>query len=130
MGGFRKAVVLVATLALPAGAARAEDATTAPTCPEGCGARFAPIYIWAPVNATTASEGEGAPPVDVTDGATGLNGALAVRFEMDTGRAVMSIEELYASISRDSTSESGDQTSLSFKMSLFELYGGTGSWTA
>lgn len=127
MGGFRKAVVPVSVLALLSGAARAEDASTPATPathPESCEARFAPIFFWAPINTTSAAEGEGNPPTDVTEGATGLNGAFGLRFEMEKGRAIVSIEELYLSISRDSTTPSGIPTSLSFKMSLFEAYGG------
>jgi hypothetical protein len=123
-GGFRNAVVLAAMLALFAGATRAEDASTSSTNPECCVARFAPIFLWAPINTTSASEGEDAPPEDVTDGATGLNGALGLRFELEKGRTIVSIEELYFSLSRDSTTPSGTPTSLGFKMSLFEAYGG------
>ena len=124
--GFRGAVVPAVMLALLSGAARAQESAAAnsSTCPEGCGARFAPVFFWAPINTTSAAEGEGTPPTDVTDGATGLNGALALRFEMETDRATVSIGELYAAISSESTSASGTPTSVSFKMSLFELYGG------
>ena len=127
IGGVRRTVVAAAMLALLVGVALAEDATpssTPSTCPEGCQARIAPIYLWAPINTTSASEGEGEPPTDVTEGVTGLNGAYGIRFEMETGRAIVSISELCVSISHDSTSASGTPTSLSFKASLFEAYGG------
>ena len=124
--GFRKAVIPLSLLVLLSGAAWAEETSTpatSPTCPEGCQARFSPLYFWAPINTTSAAEGEDE-PTDVTEGTTGLNGAFGMRFELETGKATVSISELYLSISHDSTLGSGIPTSLSFKMSLFEAYGG------
>ena len=125
--GLRTAVLPLSLLALVSGAARAEDASTPATpstSPEGCEARFSPIFLWAPINTTSAADGDGTPPADVTDGTTGLNGAWGLRFELETGRTIVSIQDLYLSISRDSTSRSGLPTSLAFKVSLFEAYGG------
>ncbi len=109
----------VSMLVLLWGAARAEDAP-----PESCDARFAPIFLWAPINTTSAAEGEGNPSTDVTGGSTGLNGAWGLRFEMEKGRTIVSVQDLYYSLSRDSTSPLGNPASLNFKMSLFEAYGG------
>src|SRR5262249_39098571 len=43
--------------------------------------KFAPIFFWAPINSTTASEGTSTPPETVTEGQTGLNAAYAGRLE-------------------------------------------------
>jgi len=119
-----RTVVLPALLALVVAGAWAQD-TSSPTSACDCTeVRFAPIFFWAPINTTSASEGEGNPTVDVTEGNTGLNGAFAARLEIEPGRGILTMGELFASISHDSTDASGRPASLEFKMSLFESYGG------
>jgi hypothetical protein len=116
---IRTVVVPAAVLARVVTGAWAQD-TSSPASPCECTeVRFAPIYLWAPINTTSASEGEGDPTIDVTEGNTGLNGAFAARLEIDSGRGILTMGEIFASISHDST-----DASLDFKMSLFELYGG------
>jgi hypothetical protein len=90
----------------------------------GCEYRLAPIYLWAPINTTTASESETSPPIDVTRGETGLNTALGARFELATGPTRVSLEELYASISYKAAEAGGGERELNFRLSLFELYAG------
>jgi hypothetical protein len=121
---IRTVVVPTAVLALVVAEAWAQDTSSPPSACECTEVRFAPIYFWAPINTTSASEGEDSPTVDVTEGNTGLNGAFAARLEIEPGRGILTMGELFASISQDSTTASGGDASLEFKFSLFELYGG------
>jgi hypothetical protein len=88
--------------------------------------RIAPIFFWAPINSTTASEGEGAPPVNVTAGQAGLNSAFAARVEYQHGRWMVSGQEFFASVAYDQTGALGTRRELDFDISLLELYGGYG----
>lgn len=106
-------LVAVAVLALSGGVAFAEDA---------CEIRLAPVYLWAPINTTSASDSEGGPTVDVTQGETGLNGAWGAKVEMRKGGTTLSVGGWYASLAYDANAER--QRALDFKVSLFELYGG------
>ena len=121
---FRRVIMPAALLALLAGVALAEDAPPPQSGTSGCEIRLAPIFFWAPINTTSASDAEDDDPVDVTEGESGLNGAFAARVEVLSGPSMFSVEELYASISYDTSDSSGEQRSLDFTMSLFELYGG------
>jgi hypothetical protein len=118
---LRRVFVPAAMLALLGIPARAEDASTPSDASKNWEIRFAPIYLWAPINSTSASEGEDAPDVDVTQGQTGLNGAYGMRLEIEPGRSIVSLEEMYASITNESTSASGIHRSLDYKILLSEL---------
>ena len=86
--------------------------------------RIAPIYVWARINTTMASEGTGSPPVDVTAGETVLNSAFALRVEFQDGPWLVAAQELFASFSYDTTDASEIHRALDFEMSLLELFGG------
>jgi hypothetical protein len=86
--------------------------------------RFAPVFFWAPINSTTASEGTESPPEDLTQSDSGLNAAYAGRLEYRNGPWLGSGEILYGSVFHQATDASGVSTDLDFRFSLIELYGG------
>ena len=106
-------VLAIALLGLAPAAALADDT---------CEIRIAPVYLWAPINTTSASDSEGGPTVDVTQGETGLNGAWGAKVEMRKDGTTLSVGGWYASLGYDANA--GRPRALDFKVALFELYGG------